>query len=168
MLGVHEPIYSAVIASAATIAQIKDNHNDNESSSRGAGLLSVLARAAFLLPFAINQCGSLVYYLLLGSCDVATMVPAANGAALLFTAATDIGITRFVVGEGEGTGKGNAAYGNEKAVSVNTTTRSNSKKEKLARSYSCTYPELVRKIVGAVCVVGGLALCLADEQSVDA
>ena len=58
-------------------------------------LWGVLSHASFYLPFVLNQTGSLVYYLLLGTYEVSVMVPAANGIALLVTALTEFVLCRW-------------------------------------------------------------------------
>uniref|UniRef100_A0A8D2KXT0 Transmembrane protein 234 n=1 Tax=Varanus komodoensis TaxID=61221 RepID=A0A8D2KXT0_VARKO len=42
----------------------------------------------YVVPFALNQCGSLVYYLTLASADLTLAVPFCNSLALMFTLAT--------------------------------------------------------------------------------
>lgn len=50
-----------------------------------AELLFLLTRWQWLLPFAINQCGSLVYYVTLGTADLAMAVPISNSVTFLWT-----------------------------------------------------------------------------------
>ncbi|XP_067316700.1 transmembrane protein 234 [Anolis sagrei] len=73
--------------------------------------LQLLAEMKFLclnykvvVPFVLNQCGSLVYYLTLASTDLTLAVPLCNSLALVFTLATgkvlgeEIGGTRAALG----------------------------------------------------------------------
>ncbi|XP_077193543.1 transmembrane protein 234 isoform X3 [Paroedura picta] len=58
----------------------------------------------YAIPFMLNQCGSLVYYLTLASTDLTLAVPLCNSLALMFTMATgkmlgeDIGSSRAALG----------------------------------------------------------------------
>ncbi|XP_042295740.1 transmembrane protein 234 [Sceloporus undulatus] len=58
----------------------------------------------YVVPFVLNQCGSLVYYLTLASADLTLAVPLCNSLALIFTLATgkllgeDIGGARAALG----------------------------------------------------------------------
>eukprot|EP00798_Chlamydomonas_sp_ICE-L_P011606 gene11606-34311_t len=47
---------------------------------------------AFFIPFGLNQCGSALFAYLLGNTDISLLVPAANAAAVLFTAVTDVAL----------------------------------------------------------------------------
>uniref|UniRef100_A0A8D0C4E3 Transmembrane protein 234 n=1 Tax=Salvator merianae TaxID=96440 RepID=A0A8D0C4E3_SALMN len=65
-------------------------------------LLSIFLQ--YILPFVLNQCGSLVYYLTLASTDLTLAVPLCNSLALVFTLVTgkivgeNIGGARAVLG----------------------------------------------------------------------
>ncbi|KAM6427717.1 transmembrane protein 234 [Liasis olivaceus] len=58
----------------------------------------------YMVPFALNQCGSFVYYLTLASTDLTLAVPLCNSLALVFTMATgkvlgeNVGGTRAALG----------------------------------------------------------------------
>ncbi|XP_029427633.1 transmembrane protein 234 [Rhinatrema bivittatum] len=82
-----------------------------ESVRRGSGALQLLAEMKFLLlnykcmlPFLLNQCGSLIYYITLASTDLTLAVPFCNSLTLLITVAIgkalgeDIGGKRAVLG----------------------------------------------------------------------
>ncbi|XP_054856078.1 transmembrane protein 234 isoform X2 [Eublepharis macularius] len=73
--------------------------------------LQLLAEMKFLclnykyaIPFILNQCGSLVFYLALASTELTLVVPLCNSLALIFTVATgkmlgeDIGSSRAALG----------------------------------------------------------------------
>lgn len=49
-----------------------------------------VCRWQYLLPFAINQCGSLVYYITLGGADISMAVPIANSMTFMWTAVTEV------------------------------------------------------------------------------
>mmetsp|Transcript_1573 Transcript_1573/g.3342 ORF Transcript_1573/g.3342 Transcript_1573/m.3342 type:complete len:131 (+) Transcript_1573:90-482(+) len=51
-------------------------------------LIFLFSRWQYLVPFLINQCGSLVYYLTLGDADISLAVPIANSTTFLWTALT--------------------------------------------------------------------------------
>eukprot|EP00611_Tribonema_gayanum_P009339 TRINITY_DN19145_c0_g1_i1.p1 TRINITY_DN19145_c0_g1~~TRINITY_DN19145_c0_g1_i1.p1 ORF type:complete len:148 (+),score=15.78 TRINITY_DN19145_c0_g1_i1:26-469(+) len=53
-----------------------------------AAPLRSLVRIQALIPYAINQSGSLLYYWLLSTADMAVAVPACNSLALVFTTLT--------------------------------------------------------------------------------
>ena len=57
-------------------------------------LLGVLTNWRFVIPFAVNQSGSVVYVYLLGSSDISLAVPICNSLTFCFTA-----ITSFMLGE---------------------------------------------------------------------
>ncbi|XP_077788025.1 transmembrane protein 234 isoform X2 [Podarcis muralis] len=82
-----------------------------ERVKRESRTLQLLAEIKFLclnykyvVPFVLNQCGSFVYYLTLGSTDLTLAVPLCNSLALMFTLATgkvlgeDIGGARAALG----------------------------------------------------------------------
>eukprot|EP00397_Hematodinium_sp_SG-2012_P051932 GEMP01061139.1.p2 GENE.GEMP01061139.1~~GEMP01061139.1.p2 ORF type:complete len:139 (+),score=26.62 GEMP01061139.1:135-551(+) len=50
----------------------------------------ILLNWRFVVPFLFNQCGSVVYYLLLGDLDLAICVPGANGVAFAVTGLTEL------------------------------------------------------------------------------
>ncbi|CAM9145358.1 unnamed protein product [Discosporangium mesarthrocarpum] len=58
------------------------------------GPLASLSRAKVVIPYLINQSGSILYYYLLGSQDVSMAVPVCNSLTFLFTA-----VTAWVMGE---------------------------------------------------------------------
>mmetsp|Transcript_46904 Transcript_46904/g.73415 ORF Transcript_46904/g.73415 Transcript_46904/m.73415 type:complete len:117 (+) Transcript_46904:669-1019(+) len=55
-----------------------------------AELWFLLTRWQWLLPFVINQCGSLVYYITLGSADISMAVPIANSTTFFWTWAAGV------------------------------------------------------------------------------
>ena len=55
----------------------------------------------FLVPFAINQCGSALYVHLLGDAELATAVPVCNALTFVFTA-----LTARALGEDADSGSG--------------------------------------------------------------
>jgi drug/metabolite transporter (DMT)-like permease len=57
--------------------------------------VATLTNWRFSVPFAINQCGSFVYFYLLGSSDITMAVPITESLTILMTALT----ARFVLGE---------------------------------------------------------------------
>ncbi|XP_030075525.1 transmembrane protein 234 [Microcaecilia unicolor] len=82
-----------------------------ETIKERSGVLQLLAEMKFLilnykymLPFLLNQCGSLIFYITLASSDLSLAVPLCNSVALLVTLATgkalgeDIGGRRAVLG----------------------------------------------------------------------
>ncbi|XP_007523337.2 transmembrane protein 234 [Erinaceus europaeus] len=46
---------------------------------------SLFLNTEYLIPFFLNQCGSLLYYLTLGSTDLTLAVPISNSLAIVFT-----------------------------------------------------------------------------------
>lgn len=66
-------------------------------SSSPPSLLRLLLRIRFLLPFAVNQCGSLVYLHALSLLPLSLAVPAVNALTLVITA-----ITAAAMGENTG------------------------------------------------------------------
>jgi drug/metabolite transporter (DMT)-like permease len=61
------------------------------SKRKGGGgvlgdLLYLFSRWRYVLPFALNQCGSLVYYYTLGEAEMSVAVPLANSFTFVFTA----------------------------------------------------------------------------------
>ncbi|CAD7925470.1 unnamed protein product [Amoebophrya sp. A25] len=62
-------------------------------------LLRILLDIRFYVPYVLNQTGSLVYYFLLADYDVALMVPAANGLALVATTGTEIFLEEYSQGQ---------------------------------------------------------------------
>mmetsp|Transcript_13590 Transcript_13590/g.31529 ORF Transcript_13590/g.31529 Transcript_13590/m.31529 type:complete len:143 (-) Transcript_13590:133-561(-) len=52
----------------------------------------LLTRWQYVVPFAINQCGSLVYYLSLGDADISMAVPIANSTTFMWTALTQVAL----------------------------------------------------------------------------
>ncbi|XP_078235976.1 transmembrane protein 234 isoform X1 [Pogona vitticeps] len=90
---------------------LKQGTEGLEKVKRGTHSLQLLAEIKFLclnykyvVPFVLNQCGSLVYYLTLASTDLTLAVPLCNSLALIFTLATgkllgeNIGGARAAVG----------------------------------------------------------------------
>uniref|UniRef100_A0A8C6YFH2 Transmembrane protein 234 n=1 Tax=Naja naja TaxID=35670 RepID=A0A8C6YFH2_NAJNA len=82
-----------------------------EQVKRESRLQQMLAEIKFLclnykymLPFIVNQCGSIIYYIALASTELTLAVPLCNSLALVFTMATgkvlgeNIGGTRAVLG----------------------------------------------------------------------
>ncbi|XP_058534272.1 transmembrane protein 234 isoform X2 [Ochotona princeps] len=65
---------------------------------------SLFLNTEYLMPFLLNQCGSLLYYLTLASTDLTLAVPICNSLAIIFTLIVgkilgeEIGGTRAVVG----------------------------------------------------------------------
>ncbi|EKX40005.1 hypothetical protein GUITHDRAFT_154282 [Guillardia theta CCMP2712] len=53
-------------------------------------LIFLITRPAWLIPFLLNQCGSLLYYLTLGSADVSMAVPIANSLTFMWTWLTGV------------------------------------------------------------------------------
>ncbi|KAG6611498.1 Uncharacterized protein family UPF0546 [Phytophthora cinnamomi] len=61
---------------------------DNSLKEIVKQLLSLLKNWQFLLPFALNQSGSVAYVFLLGATDVSNAVPICNSLSFVFTAVT--------------------------------------------------------------------------------
>jgi hypothetical protein len=69
----------------------RDDSAASAPPSKASGLAAVaavLSRWRFLLPLALNQLGSALFTLLLGSADMSLAVPLANSLAFVFTALT--------------------------------------------------------------------------------
>ena len=67
------------------------------SQQEGSRLLPSLKKfshVGVLLPYILNQAGSLLFYLTLGNSDISASVPICNGLALFFSV-----LTSFVIGE---------------------------------------------------------------------
>lgn len=64
------------------------------AAKRNRGVLQqwivLLSTPSFLLPQALNQCGSGLFIYLLGTHNISLVVPAANAASLVFNAVTDV------------------------------------------------------------------------------
>mmetsp|Transcript_32887 Transcript_32887/g.65120 ORF Transcript_32887/g.65120 Transcript_32887/m.65120 type:complete len:140 (+) Transcript_32887:218-637(+) len=78
----------------ATTPMMKDQSLRAEHSKKGgrnlvadviSDLANLLAQWRFLVPFLVNQLGSLAFYILLGSHSMAITVPAVNALSFLFT-----------------------------------------------------------------------------------
>ena len=75
--------------------QLDGQKKDQSSSSMiGGGTLQKFLRVQVWLPYLLNQCGSLVYYILLSSSDLTVAVPICNGLALVFSC-----VTSYLLGE---------------------------------------------------------------------
>lgn len=61
-------------------------------TSRIGSLLAHLTTPAFIVPQALNQCGSALFIYLLGVTDISTLVPVANAVSILFTALADLAL----------------------------------------------------------------------------
>lgn len=61
----------------------------------------LFTQVGFYAPFLINQLGSVVFYLLLGTYDVSIAVPVVNGLTLAFTALTEALLRRREVSSTE-------------------------------------------------------------------
>nr|XP_033810468.1 transmembrane protein 234 isoform X3 [Geotrypetes seraphini] len=95
----------------ATNPFLKRGAEGLETVKRGSRARQLLAEMSFLflnyqymLPFLLNQCGSLIFYITLASTDLSLAVPICNSVALLVTLATgkalgeDTGGRRAVLG----------------------------------------------------------------------
>jgi len=58
---------------------------------------SIFLSWRFVVPFLLNQCGSIVYYVLLGDLDLSICVPGANGVAFAVT-----GLSEYLLGMHQG------------------------------------------------------------------
>ncbi|OWZ17810.1 putative membrane protein [Phytophthora megakarya] len=75
---------------------IKRGSNDSVMYTRksnsvgefGKQLIGLVKNWQFVLPFALNQSGSVVYVYLLGSADISNAVPICNSLTFVFTAIT--------------------------------------------------------------------------------
>ena len=57
-------------------------------------LIKTFTNIKFIIPFALNQSGSMVYYYLLGTADISLASPICNSLTFTFTA-----ITSWLIGE---------------------------------------------------------------------
>lgn len=48
----------------------------------------LVSNMKYMVPFLINQCGSVLYFIVLGGTDISLAVPVANSLTFIFTAAT--------------------------------------------------------------------------------
>uniref|UniRef100_A0A7S2CTM5 EamA domain-containing protein n=1 Tax=Octactis speculum TaxID=3111310 RepID=A0A7S2CTM5_9STRA len=71
-----------------------DGMHSEPTSADGIKNLWTLLRWKALIPYVINQLGSVVYYILLGSADISMAVPICNSLTFVFTA-----ITGWLLGE---------------------------------------------------------------------
>ncbi|KAG2888194.1 hypothetical protein PC118_g16753 [Phytophthora cactorum] len=62
--------------------------NDNSVGEIVKQLVGLVKNWQFVLPFALNQSGSVVYVYLLGSADISNAVPICNSLTFVFTAIT--------------------------------------------------------------------------------
>ncbi|KAE8883967.1 hypothetical protein PF005_g12731 [Phytophthora fragariae] len=69
-------------------ADVMYTRKDNSLGEIVKQLLGLMKNWQFLLPFALNQSGSVAYVFLLGSTDVSNAVPICNSLAFVFTAIT--------------------------------------------------------------------------------
>lgn len=73
-------------------------HKNDSSSSSSTGVVAKfvgrIQRVQVLIPYLLNQSGSLVFYYLLSTSDLSLAVPICNGLALVFSA-----LTSHVLGE---------------------------------------------------------------------
>ncbi|EGZ21141.1 hypothetical protein PHYSODRAFT_490822 [Phytophthora sojae] len=69
-------------------ADVMYTRKDNSLEEMKKQLLDLMKNWQFLLPFALNQSGSVAYVFLLGSTDVSNAVPICNSLAFVFTAIT--------------------------------------------------------------------------------
>lgn len=66
----------------------------NEKTSIVSWFASLWVRWQFLLPFALNQCGSVLYAAMLGNADLTIVVPVCNALTFVITA-----LTSYYIGE---------------------------------------------------------------------
>ncbi|XP_066060719.1 transmembrane protein 234 [Chamaea fasciata] len=92
-------------AAAAALEQQRDRDRDRGHLRQLLGeFLSLSLNCKYLVPFLLNQAGSLLFYLTLASTDLALAVPLCNSLALVVTLVTgkilgeDIGGKRAVAG----------------------------------------------------------------------
>ncbi|XP_053989886.1 transmembrane protein 234 homolog isoform X2 [Hylaeus anthracinus] len=75
-----------------------------KSSSRFGQFFNELAflvtKLKYIVPFIINQCGSILYFLTLSSTDISLAVPVTNSLTFVVTAITDtyIGMAMVLIG----------------------------------------------------------------------
>lgn len=65
-----------------------DSSDMSNNTTIVANFLSRLRNIQVILPYVLNQCGSLLYYNLLSTTDLSLAVPICNGLALVFSVIT--------------------------------------------------------------------------------
>jgi uncharacterized membrane protein len=72
-------------AGSAMKQEVNADKSNSETTSAIQSTLSKFRQVSVWLPFALNQAGSLVYYITLSSSDLSLAVPICNALALLFS-----------------------------------------------------------------------------------
>lgn len=95
--GCTNPLLRKGSSSVTTTTEVDNGTSKDDSSSFVSSIkqsLGKFRRWRVWLPYALNQCGSVLYYILLASSDLSVTVPVCNALSLVFSC-----ITSYLLGE---------------------------------------------------------------------